>query len=136
MVVLTGQLLLHLRHLHQLTLRNQPRQLAHHRHVLGHGARHLLELRVVVDKRLRRKTSGQRHSWKRSDDASMSWFDFQTLSLTLSIYITEKRLGSSCLTFMSEMDSSLWCPLGLFFWKSSIRFLMLVPISPKFRYRF
>lgn len=40
------------------------------------------------------------------------------------------------LTFMSEMDSSFCCPLGFFFWKSSIRFLMLVPISPKFKYKF
>ena len=39
-------------------------------------------------------------------------------------------------TFMSEMDSSLCWSFGFFFWKSSIRFLMLVPISPKFRYRF
>lgn len=40
------------------------------------------------------------------------------------------------LTFMSEMDSSFCWPLGFFFWKSSIRFLMLVPISPKFKYKF
>lgn len=39
-------------------------------------------------------------------------------------------------TFISAMDSSFCCSFGFFLWKSSIRFLMLVPISAKFRYMF
>lgn len=39
-------------------------------------------------------------------------------------------------TFISAMDSSFCCSFGFLLWKSSIRFLMLVPISAKFRYMF
>lgn len=39
-------------------------------------------------------------------------------------------------TFMSAIDSSFCCSLGFFFWKSSIRFFILLPISAKFRYIF
>lgn len=39
-------------------------------------------------------------------------------------------------TFISAMDSSFCCSLGFLFWKSSMRFLMLLPISAKFRYMF
>lgn len=67
-VVLTGQLLLHLRHLHQLPLRHQPGQLPHHRHMFGHSARHLLKLRVVVYKGLR----GQYGTVKHLEDSQTS----------------------------------------------------------------
>lgn len=112
-VVLTRQLLLHLRHLHQLPLRHQPGQLPDHRHVFGHGSGHLLELGVVIDESLKRRSQRV-------------------------IKEKEKKEKQFSLdrTFMSAMDSSFSCPLGFFFWKSSIRFLMFVPISPKFRYKF
>lgn len=44
-------------------------------------------------------------------------------------------MGFVC-TFISAMDSSFCCSFGFLLWKSSIRFLMLVPISAKFRYMF
>lgn len=39
-------------------------------------------------------------------------------------------------TFMSAIDSSFCCSFGFFFWKSSMRFFILLPISAKFRYIF
>ena len=51
-VVMTGQLLLALRHVHQEVRSDETRQFRHDRHVLRHRSRHFLERRVSLDKRL------------------------------------------------------------------------------------
>lgn len=58
MIILACKLLLHLRYLHKLPFTDETRQLAHHRHMLGNCARHLLKLWVVIHKCLQRAGGG------------------------------------------------------------------------------
>lgn len=69
MVVLAGQLLLHFRHLQQVPLTNQSRELSHYRHVLRHRARHLLELRVILHKCLQRGNQSNQFFKRKARDS-------------------------------------------------------------------
>ena len=72
MVVLAGEFLLALGHVHQTVSADEARQLRHHRHVLRHRTGHLLECWVCLNERLDTHTHTHTTSNVQSSNLSLT----------------------------------------------------------------